>query len=169
MWGNNAVLFPGVHAGACLFALGLKPSPDSRSCSCWHGAVKTAACADTRVSGKSPFIVNDGWADQHVFASVCGFLYRSLKYAHWSNPNIFLTPVEDTEVIVHFRPDGTAEHGCTESLIETDISVPSWQTAWETPGLNANGIRLFKNILQFSLCVCLSLAAFLKVVSLDEG
>lgn len=44
--------------------------------------------------------------------------------------NIFLTPVEDRGVIAHFRPDGTiclgtGEHGCTQSLIETDSSVPS--------------------------------------------
>lgn len=53
--------------------------------------------------------------------------------------------------------------------METDSSVPSdKQPGGHELGLNANEIHLFLNILQLSLCVCLSLAAafFSKVVSL---
>lgn len=144
-----------MHAGSCLFTLELKDSPDGRSCwspllpvdtvlsdccMCWH------ACFWSK-----PLTVNDGWNwPVDVFLlSACVFLYRSLQYADRFNPNIFLTPVEDTSVIAPFRPDGTvyfgtAEHGCRvfdknrqfSALLTNSLGDTGFECKWDTLVLN---------------------------------
>lgn len=53
------------------------------SAACRHGA----ACADALACSLTPpLAVNDSWADQHVFASVCCFFHRSLECWAYSWP-----------------------------------------------------------------------------------
>lgn len=112
---------------ACMLGLGSSPSGSNHHRTAAHvdhlGDVlrrccQAAACADMLVCGKSPSLL---MTNMFLRLSVVSSIDPS---------NIFLTLVEDRGVIAHFRPDGTiclgiGEHGCAESLIETDSSVPS--------------------------------------------